>query len=270
MNRSLRVVLAVTLFASGCGRAGQGPESPSPVSPIASGGSAAGLMVPWSTFITGGAGQTGIFSGTSDASRFGRAQLGPGPQAIVAPSPPGTLTFSVIGSTVNLIWSGPGGGDAPTSYVVEAGSSPGGTNLANFDTGSTGTTLIVSAVPAGTYYVRVRGRNSVGFGAVSNEVVVIVTGVPCAGPGAPTGLVTLVNGSTVTLTWNGVTDVPAYVIEAGSSPGLSNLANFETPSPQTSYTAFNVGAGSYYVRVKSRNSCGTSGASNEVLLTVTK
>ena len=46
MNRSLKVVLAVTIFAVGCGRAGQGPESPSPVSLIASGGSAAaGLIV---------------------------------------------------------------------------------------------------------------------------------------------------------------------------------------------------------------------------------
>jgi hypothetical protein len=271
MNRSLRVVLAVTLFAVGCGRAGQGPESPSPVSPIASGGSAAGLIVPWSTFIAGGAGETGIFSGTVNTSRVGtRGQLGPGPQAVVAPGVPGTLTFSVIGSTVNLFWSGPGGGDAPTSYVVEAGSSPGGTNLASFDTGTTGQTLIVMAVPAATYFVRLRARNAAGLSGPSNEVVIVVTGVPCSSPDVPSGLGAAVNGSTVTLTWIGVTGAPAYVIEAGSSPGLSNLANFETPSPATSYTAFSVGAGSYYVRVKSRNSCGTSGASNEVLLTVAR
>jgi hypothetical protein len=270
MNRSLSVGLAVTLFAVGCGRAGQGPESPSAISPIAPGGSSsAGLVVPWSTFSAGGAGHAGIFSGTVGASPFGtRAQLGPGPQAIVAPGTPGTLTSSASGSTVTLIWSAPTGGDPPTSYVVEAGSSPGGTNLANFDTGTTGTTLIVTAVPVGTYYVRVRGRNSVGLGAASNEVVVVVTGVPCAPPGAPSGLVVVVDGSTVTLTWSGIAGVPAYVIEAGSSPGLSNLANFETPSPSTSFTAFGVGNGSFYVRVKSRSSCGTSGASNEVLVTV--
>jgi len=274
MNRSLRVVLAVTFFTAGCGRAGQGPESPSPVSQtsqIAPGGStAAGLVVSWSTFIAGGARQTGIFSGTVDRSRFGTlAQPGSGPVAAAAPGAPAMLPPAVLGRTVTLNWTLPGG-DAPTSYVVEAGSSPGGSNLANFDTGTTATNLTVFAVPAATYYVRVRGRNAAGLGAASNEVVVVVTGATCIVPDAPSGLGVLVNGSTVTLTWNGVADVPAYVIEAGSSPGLSNLANFETPSPSTSFTAFGVANGSYYVRVKSRSSCGTSGASNEVLLTVAR
>ena len=271
MNRSLRVALAVTLFAVGCGRAGQGPESPSPISPIASGGSAGGLIVPWSTFIAGGAGQAGIFSGTVGASRFGpRAQLGSGPQAVVAPGAPVVLPPAVIGTAVTLTWTTPSGGDAATSYTIEAGSSPGGSNLATFDTGNTATTVTVVAVPAGTYYVRVRGRNAVGLGAASNEVVVVVTGPACIAPPSPSGLAAVVNGSTVRLSWNEVSGVPAYVIEAGSSPGSSNLANVDTAGPGTFFTAVNVGAGSYYVRVRSLNGCGeSSGASNEVLVVVT-
>src|SRR5207237_4273195 len=60
----------------------------------------------------------------------------------------------------------------------------------------------------------------------------------------------------------------SYVIEAGSSPGLSNLANFDTNNPATTFSASGIGAGSYYVRVRSRSSCGVSAPSNEILIFV--
>ena len=61
----------------------------------------------------------------------------------------------------------------------------------------------------------------------------------------------------------------SYVVEAGSAPGLTNLANFDTQSPATSYTATGVGAGTYFVRVRAKNACGASGgASNEVVIVV--
>ena len=262
MNRSLAVVLAVTIFAVGCGRAGQGPESPSPVSLIASGGSAAaGLIVPWSTFTADAGRRAGIFSGT-------RAQLGSGPQAVVVPGAPFMLPPTVSGTTVTLNWLPPNSGDLPTSYTIEAGSSPGGSNLANFDTGNTVTTLAVLAVPAGTYYVRVRGRNPVGLGDPSNEIVAVVAGAPCTPPGAPSALAAIVNGSTVTLTWNGAAGARTYAIEAGSSPGATNLADFDVPGTPTSFTAINVAPGTYFVRVRSDNACGTSAASNEVVVIV--
>jgi hypothetical protein len=74
-----------------------------------------------------------------------------------------------------------------------------------------------------------------------------------------------VNNRIVVLSWSGA-GAPGHVIEAGSGPGLSNLAtiavgavtSFTTPAPP----------GTYYVRVRATNLCGTSGPSIEVVVTV--
>jgi hypothetical protein len=192
-------------------------------------------------------------------------------QAAIAPAAPSALAAAVSGPTVVLTWTAPAGGDPPTSYVLEAGSASGLTDLANSDTGTTTPALTATNVPPGTYYVRVRARNASGTSAPSNEIVVTVAGACATIPGAPTGLSSAVNGSSVTLTWQapvGGCAPTSYFIEAGSSPGLSNLAAFSTGSASTSYQASGVGAGTYYVRVRSVNAAGTSGPSNEVQLTV--
>lgn len=93
-----------------------------------------------------------------------------------------------------------------------------------------------------------------------------------AAPGAPANLIAASVGSTVTLTWNAPATggaVSTYGIEAGSSPGDANLANFTIGSTATSFSASGVGAGAYFVRVRASNGGGTSPPSNEVILTVT-
>jgi hypothetical protein len=82
------------------------------------------------------------------------------------------MVVSIAQNTVTLAWSA-GSGNA-TSYVVEAGSSPGLTNLANSDLGSAAPALTATNVAAGTYYVRVRAKNACGVSAPSNEVVLTV------------------------------------------------------------------------------------------------
>src|SRR5262249_56712905 len=79
------------------------------------------------------------------------------------------------------------------------------------------------------------------------------------------------SGSSVFLNW--ARPAPggapsAYSIEAGSAPGLANLAIFSTGSTATSFGTSGVGAGTYYVRVKATNAAGTSAASNEAPLVV--
>jgi len=57
-----------------------------------------------------------------------------------------------------------------------------------------------------------------------------------------------------------------YIIEAGSTPGTTNLANANLGSSATTATFNGVGNGVYFVRLRAQNTCGTSGVSNEVTL----
>src|SRR5262249_3955822 len=88
-------------------------------------------------------------------------------------SPPTGLTASSSGSNVTLNWSAPSSG-TPTAYIIEAGSTPGATNLANADLGSAATSATFNGVGRGTYYVRLRARNTCGASGPSNEVLLIV------------------------------------------------------------------------------------------------
>src|SRR5207253_1386103 len=135
------------------------------------------------------------------------------------PGVPANLTYSLDGRTVSLTWSAVAGA---VSYDVEAGSSTGLADLAVVNT----TALGLTATPGnGTYYVRVRARNAAGVSAPSNEIIITIGG--CAAPVAPSGL-TLQSalGGTVVLIWNASPGgVSSYIVEAGSSPGRSDLAN---------------------------------------------
>jgi hypothetical protein len=98
--------------------------------------------------------------------------VGSGPSCAGVPGPPSGLTLvSVSGGTVVLAWNAAAG--SPTSYVVEAGSSPGQANLANSDLGLT-TSLTANGVGAGTYYVRIRAKSACGLSAPSNEIAFVV------------------------------------------------------------------------------------------------
>jgi hypothetical protein len=160
--------------------------------------------------------------------------------------------------------------------VIEAGSSSGASNIAVFDTGSAATGLTVNNVPPGTYFVRVRGRDAAGTGPASNEVTVVVTGSgPAPGPCQPRNLTAIAIGADVALGW----DEPpgagsqcgsnSYLVQVGSSPGASDLAQASTPGLIPAYTVSGVGSGTFYVRVRSQGPGGLSAPSNEVVVTVT-
>lgn len=176
------------------------------------------------------------------------------------PGPP-TLTGSVSQGIVSLAWTPAATGGVPTSYVLEAGTTLGATNLYNGNVGA-GTALTATVTPA-VYYIRVRGRNASGTGPASNEIVLTSA---CAVPATPTGLTFSVAGRTVNLSWNPTAGVTAYVLEAGTSPGAANAFN----APVGAGTTLAAGAppGTYYVRLRAANACGLSTPSPEVVIVV--
>ena len=184
-----------------------------------------------------------------------------------APGAPTGLTSVVSGTTVTLTWAAPSIGGVPTGYVVEAAVTPGGPVVATLN--HPGLSISVPNVPAGVYYVRVRGINGSGQSAPSNEVVVSVGGAGEGCPALPLPPVLIVRsvGLQANVSWmsSGGCAPSSYVLYAGSAPGLSDIAvvnaggslGLATPAP----------AGTYYVRVVGTNASG-SAASGELTLRV--
>lgn len=126
--------------------------------------------------------QTAAANGTYYVRVAGRNACGVGaPSNMVTvtvaspvPGPPPGLGASVgAARRVTLTWGAPSLGAAPASYVVEAGSASGQSDVATIPTGGAARTLTVTAAP-GTYYVRVRGVTGAGPGPASGEIVVHV------------------------------------------------------------------------------------------------
>jgi hypothetical protein len=183
-----------------------------------------------------------------------------------APLPPTAITNAVVLDTVTLSWTPATGGGAAQSYILEAGSAPGQANLATITSNGTATALTVGAVPQGVYYVRVRAKNALGTSAASPSTTVVVG--PCTAPGPPSNLAALVGDNNVTLLWSAPASgiAQGYTLSAGTAPGLSNA--LVQPLSSTP-TFFGVAPfGSYYVRLASRNSCGTSAPTADVLVSV--
>ena len=187
------------------------------------------------------------------------------------PGPPSGLSTSASGSTVYLSWTAPSSGGAASAYVIEAGSSSGLANLANFSTGNTSTSFSSGGVGNGSYYLRVKATNAAGTSGASNESRLVVGSGGCTAPPlAPTGfLLTGNSGGTISFVWSASASATTYVIEAGSTTGGTNLAIADLGSPGTAAIFSGIGRGTYYIRLRARNLCGTSaGVSNEVLLIV--
>jgi hypothetical protein len=87
------------------------------------------------------------------------------------PGPPTALTAVVAGRRVTFTWTPPASGGTPASYVIEAGTTPGGV-IANLPTTAPG--LVVPNAPSGTFYVRVRAVNAAGTSPPTGDVTVVV------------------------------------------------------------------------------------------------
>jgi len=177
---------------------------------------------------------------------------------------PTGFRVSWTGTTATLSWTASaadGVDEEPTNYVLEAGTAPGARNVATVNVGNT--TTFRTEVSSGNYFVRVKAQNSQGESDPSEELEIRAPGTPQA----PTALISVGSGGRVDLRWTasaGGYAAAGYVIEAGSAPGLADLASLRVGN----VTRFTTTAppGVYYVRVRGYNERGNSLPSNEVVI----
>ena len=159
------------------------------------------------------------------------------------------------GGGVGFSWQGVG-----SSWLLEAGSAPGLADLATRSFTSPTRVFAVLNVPAGTYYVRIRAIMNGVPSAPSNEVTVVVG---CSTPGELDSRAT-VSGVQVQFDWLQYGTAAGVLLEAGTAPGLSNVAVLRLPHIPARFTAAGV-PGTYYVRIRVLGTCDNPGAaSNEV------
>jgi hypothetical protein len=150
---------------------------------------------------------------------------------------------------------------------VEAGSTPGASDIGVFRTADPFGNIQFQGVPLGTYYVRIRGvRNGV-VEAASNEVVLAVL---CEAPPPVIDAQATVVGNAARFTWSYARSSLADFtvrLEAGSSPGAANLASIAMPrAANTGFNATGV-AGTYFTRLRAVNACGST-VSEEIPVTL--
>ena len=192
------------------------------------------------------------------------ANLAVFPVTTPRPPPPTAIAARVTGFTATVSWL-PGGAPRPDAYVVEAGSSSGAVDIGVFPVGTA--TTVSGSLSAGRYFVRVKGIGAGGTSQASSEVILDLP-VLAAPPGAPSTLTGSVTAGVVTLQWNPASgNATTYVVEAGTAPGLTNLARFATGHLDTWLSAAPP-SGTYVVRVRAENAFGSSGPSNEITIVV--
>jgi hypothetical protein len=104
--------------------------------------------------------------GTSARSSAAAVQVSPS-----APEPPMATRAVITSGVVRIEWQPPPRGWPATSYLLEAGTAPG---LSDIGTLPMTATSFQAAVPAGVYYVRVRAVNASGASAPGDEMIVNV------------------------------------------------------------------------------------------------
>jgi glucose/arabinose dehydrogenase/PKD repeat protein len=96
------------------------------------------------------------------------AVVTPGPSVCTAPDAPTGLTATVGPGTLLMTWDVPSTGAVPTGYRLDAGTTPGSTNIGQLPLGAV--TAIGGPVASGRYYVRLAATNVCGASAVSPEI----------------------------------------------------------------------------------------------------
>lgn len=168
------------------------------------------------------------------------------------------VAWQVVDNIVSMQFS-PGLGCVTGHLELEAGATPGGTEIGTF---ALTTASVTAALAPGDYYVRLRGVSAAGTGPVSQEIPLAI---PQCGPNmlpeAPVNPTAAVAGPAVTLSWSQTPGHPGPPITFHQvvikEPSTGRVLDRVLRPPSTSIGAL-VPAGVYRVQVLSGNRCGTT------------
>lgn len=182
--------------------------------------------------------------------------------ALGAPDPPTTLTATVSGGSLHLAWTPATTGAAATGFAVAVGTAPGATTLPVQTT--TATSLTVTVPSSGAYYARVRATNAAGSSEASPEAEAFVS-LTAGRPGRTPRPRAWTSGRALFMEWDppsGGDPVTSYLVEAGSAPGVANLAVL----PLSAVRSFSTGVpvGTFWLRVRAVNGEGTGEPSEDI------
>ena len=192
---------------------------------------------------------------------------------IVAPqtTPPPCTTISApadsatgVSITPTISWTSL---NTASGYIVNVGTTPGGSDVVSGVEVTTNSYSIPSATPLNystTYYVTVLPKNTIGPATGCTEVQFTTLDIPCPAVTAPSNSANA-QSLTPTITWNAVNGATGYTVTVGSSPGGSDIVGGVDVGANTSYTFTTPLANSttYYYTINAYSATSVSSSCSE-------
>lgn len=186
---------------------------------------------------------TSAFGATLTNSNYRRPIIGFDATVPPATTPPLCTTVSTpanaatgISVTPTISW---GTAALATSYSINMGTTPGGTDiLNNVDVGTATSYSIPAATPLSystQYYVKIIPKNNIGSATGCAESTFTTTTIPCPSVSAPSNNATGIS-LTPTITWTAAPQATGYKLRVGTAAGGSNILNNVDIGNVTSYT----------------------------------
>jgi hypothetical protein len=201
-------------------------------------------------------GTTGAFGATLTSSNYRRPVIGFDATVPPPTTPPVCTTISApanaatgVSLTPTITWAAT---PITSSYVINMGTTPGGTNILNgVDVGNVTSYAIPAATPlvySTQYYVTVIPKNVVGMATGCTENSFTTLSMPCPSVSSPGAAATGV--STIpTIVWGAVTGATGYKLTVGTTSGGTDIVNNVDLGNVTSYafsSPLNVSTTYYY------------------------
>ena len=188
-------------------------------------------------------------------------------QAPPAPARPTDAGMYTTSTLVRFDWTAVvDSGTTPSgiaSYVLQVGTTPGGSNIFNGNVGNV-LTRTVTGAHGQTLYARVCARDragNVGPWSPNSDGILIDTVAPPA-PARPTDAGTYTTSTLVRFNWTAVTDsgsgLASYDLQVGTTPGGSNIFNGNVGNVLTR-TVTGTNGQTLYARVRARDRAGNVG-----------